>query len=342
MSDPAARVSRLRALDPARWRWRVQVGALFLPVLLSGLCLALAPLLPETLVLTHAAKALLLTLPRWAMALWLPWGLLLGIRVRALLPSALVLGIFGLALAGDPRPPGPGEGWKVLSTNVNAYSDDPDPQNLVAAVSALSADLVIAVERRLLEVPGMVRVADNLDEDLPRESHAITVFCRSSVPCEAEVTPEFGSATSKMPMALVRLGGAVCVLGVHAPPPVPFDPSGIDPYVAQIASKVREGRLVADWAPCREGDPVAIAGDFNAVPYSTAWRAVRDLGLRPVLQDRGVFAASWPTGGGWPDLPFFQLEHVFEGALSVSGARLLRMPGTDHKAILWSVQAPCM
>ena len=67
---------------------------------------------------------------------------------------------------------------RELATNVNAYSDDPDPKHLSDAVAAQSPDLVIAVEKRLLTVPGMVRVADDLDADLPRESHAITVFCR--------------------------------------------------------------------------------------------------------------------------------------------------------------------
>lgn len=328
--------SRLRAaLDPACWSWGAARLALFAPGLLALGLRVLAPLLPDEFVWVHAAKALLLVAPRWCLALWGPAALLLAARARALAPAALVLGVFGLASAGRPLSDAPGEGYRIVTSNVNTYGENPTPGATEHALAALDADVVVALERRPEQIPGLRRVADDFEDDMPRPSHASAVFCREGVACEAAVTEQIGSETMKMPVALVRLGGELCLLGVHAPPPAPYDPSGIGPYIQEIARHLAAGRLSLDWGPCRAGDPALVSGDLNAVPLSTAWRTLdRCCGLSAPLLAHGVFASSWPAGGGWPNLPVFPIDHVFAGAVEVSGLRLARVPGTDHKAVM--------
>jgi endonuclease/exonuclease/phosphatase (EEP) superfamily protein YafD len=182
----------------------------------------------------------------------------------------------------------------------------------------------------------MERVADNFDEDLPKPSHGAAVFCRDPGACEALISPEFGAESCGMPMALLRLKASLCVVGVHVPPPVPVCATGVRPYVREIHSHIRDGRIVENWGPCRAGDPVLVAGDFNAVPGSWTLRTLADAGLEAGWDLRGVWGSTWPAGGGWPDFPVLRLDHALSGEVEVHSLGLRNLPGADHKALeLW-------
>ena len=309
---------------------------------------AIADRLPLTTVTAWAVAAVLWQSPPWLGAFWAIWSLAVGLRGRFLWAPA-VFAALGLWLAGQPlsllHPETAGPGLAVLATNVNAFSpldSDADRAALEAQLAAYGADVVLVLEKRPLALPGYVRVADNFDADLPRASHATALFCRDGLRCKAAVTAEFGSDTAQMPVGLVRVTGAagpaLCIGALHAPPPVPIDPTGHLPHVRAIADRVQAGRLRDAWGPCVAGDPVVLAGDLNAVPRSPAWRALEAAGLRDALQGAGLFAASWPGGGGWPNLPYFQLDHVLAGPATVSGVRQHTVPGADHRALSFRVE----
>ncbi len=305
-------------------------GRLFvLPLGVSLLCYAVAWVLPADRVWTNVTQALLLSAPRWLLLAWPVGALWLGWRTRRPGP-ALGLGLAGLVLAGVPLPRTAGLGRVLVSANSQAYSED--VEELEVALAALEADVLIAIERRAEAVPGLVRVADNFDRPIPKSSHGLAVFCRPVVACEAVITEEFGSATQQMPLALVRFDG-VCVLGVHGPPPAPRKASGLGPYVRRVAEAIGEGRLVRDWGPCRVGDPAVVVGDLNAVPGSGPHRVLLGRGLEDTLAWHGVWASTWPAGGGWPDLPVLRLDHLLTREVPVEGLGVVRLPGADHKAL---------
>lgn len=319
-----------------------------MPGLLALAGPAVADLLPLTTVTAWAVAAVLWQSPPWLGAVWAVWALAVGLRGRFLWAPG-VFAALGLWLAGQPlsllHPEPDGAGLRVLATNVNAFSPldtDPDRAALESRLAAHGADVVLVLEKRPLELPGYVRVADNFDADLPRASHATALFCREGLRCVAAVTDEFGSETAQMPVGLVRVWGEVgpplCLGALHAPPPVPLDPTGHLPHVRAIAGRVKAGRLAESWGPCAAGDPIVLAGDLNAVPRSPAWRALQAAGLRDALQGAGLFAASWPGGGGWPDLPYFHLDHVLAGPATVSGVRQHAVPGADHRALSFRVE----
>jgi endonuclease/exonuclease/phosphatase (EEP) superfamily protein YafD len=298
------------------------------PALAAPACFGLAALLPQDQVWPAAVAALFLASPRWILALWAPLGLLLGLRVRPLLPAGLVLGSLGLLLSGAPLADEPGEGWFIVSANVNTYGEDPEPHALERALGALRADVVLTVERRAEQIPGMLRVADDYGDLMPRPSHGSAVFCREAFPCEAAVTPQIGSDSMKMPVVLTRIDARLCLLGLHAPPPAPYDATGVVPYMAAVASHVEGGRMSGDWGPCRAGDPVIASGDLNAVPWGRAWSTLRARGLETPLLRHGIWATTWPAGGGWPNAPFFALDHVFVGEARACGCVGCRAPIT--------------
>lgn len=303
----------------------------FLPliaILGSG---GLAGVLPEDVLWLSAVRSVLLTLPRWLVLAWVPWGAWWAWKDKRWLCGAWALASL-LAAGIPPWLPGDDEALLLVAANVQAYSDEVKP--LEEALGKLEADVIITVEKRGAKIAGMKRVADNYERDLPRTSHGSAVFCKKGHLCRAEITEEYGRLPGcGMPIALVRVNAAMCVVGLHAPPPAPVCAAGLVPYTEEVASHIEDGRIAEDWGPCQESDPVVVMGDLNYVPASRVHRLLRERGLSDEAAIHGIWASSWPAGGGWPNFPFFRLDQVLAGEVEVSGIRFFRLPDADHRAV---------
>ena len=86
-------------------------------------------------------------------------------------------------------------------------------------------------------------------------------------------------------------------------------------------------------AQCYRTMPVLMAGDLNAPPGHAVHRLLLSRGLADELKWFGVWAATWPSGGGWPNLPYYQLDQVLSGGIDVQNISFHRLPGSDHKAL---------
>lgn len=312
---------------------------LALPALLALALRSLSTLLPQDRIWGHMLQSLALVAGPWLMLLGAVFGLGLALQRRR--PGAALLALPYLLLCGHPPLSGSLQGLRVVSANVDAFSEG--PAGAEATLAALEPDVLLVIERRAEVVPGLLRVADNYAVPMSRISHGHAVHCRPGLGCQAAIAPEIGSSTSIMPVGLVRVpvprqgGGAAveaCILSIHAPPPAPLDPTGLRPYINRVAGAVREGRMLRQWGPCLAGDPVLLIGDFNHVAGAGAWRALDATGLRDAEAGWGLWRASWPAGGDWPDLPLFGLDNARVGPeLVLTGLRHVRVPGSDHLAL---------
>lgn len=301
--------------------------------------------LPSDHIWAQALAATLWSAPPWMAVAWPVWTAVVARLLRCERPWMLVslLGLLGTGLPVRCTPaaravPGP-DARRVAVLNVNAFSPERDPTALHTAVDALEADVVVLLERRVDDLPGWARVADDFGGAWPRASHHSAVYARPGTRVEARISPQVGSPTMAMPVALVWLPDvAVCLLGVHAPPQVPKDASGMGPHIDWLAEHLVEGR-VEGLAPCPDGAPAVLAGDFNHVPGSGPLAQLRGRGLEDVLAWTALGSLTWPSGGGWPDLPVFRLDHVLAGPVRVSRLVRTRVPGSDHQGWAFSVEA---
>ncbi len=310
----------------------LRLVTLWWPIMLGLGCWALAPALPVGVVWAQAAAALMWSAPPVCALVQALWALGLAARRRAAGP---LVGLCALPLVGAPwavGAPAPAGALRVAVLNVNAFSPV-GPAGVQAQIAALELDVLVLVEHRLEAVPGLVRVAGNLDQPLPRPSYGTTVWCRGA--CAAWVSPLIGSDRQRMPLAVVALPAVgACLLGVHAPPPAPLDASGIEPYTRWLAAFIEDGRLVRALGPCPAGAGVVVAGDLNHVPGSDPHRRLVGRGLRDLLWGRGLFAASWPAGGGFPALPVLRLDHVLVGAVGAAPPLRVDLEGSDHRGFV--------
>ncbi|MET9376044.1 endonuclease/exonuclease/phosphatase family protein [Streptomyces sp. NPDC002992] len=249
-----------------------------------------------------------------------------------------------LALAARRRPLA---GWAALVVAVTAWSVlpyGPDTTTargpVVERVRVLTAnvefgqateDLVRAVRR---ERPRLVYVSE-CDRACVR---VLTAALAASHPHRAVVDGEgpTGSvilsaypltarpaipAAMGMPGATARIGGRTVQLRLaHPVPPVPY----------LVHRWKRELRRVADFAAAhRDGDPVLLAGDFNASQDHAAFRSLLDAGR---LHD-AARTPTWPREARLP--PYVQIDHVLvSDDFRVRAVRFLDLAGTDHRAVL--------
>ncbi len=305
------------------------------PLILALVLRGAGELFPSDEVWGHMGHSIGLSAWPW-LCLIAPFWALIGWRRYGRWTRSMTLSIVVLPLAGIPFGADSGQGQPVFVANVNAYTAG--RADLARALSEVEADVLIEVEARAQQVPGMVRKAHNFDEQVSRPSHYSAVYCRSDVQCDAAITEEFGARGMVMPLALVRVNQAYCLMGTHGPPPVPFNIAGLLPYMERIAGTISDGRMSEDWGPCLKGDPVIVAGDMNAVPGSWATRPFDGKGLSDPTRFSGVFATSWPSGGDWMNLPLMQLDHVWVGAVAVGDVRNIRLPGSDHQGLFFRVR----
>jgi endonuclease/exonuclease/phosphatase (EEP) superfamily protein YafD len=302
------------------------------PVCLSCILWLIGRFMPWENIYLYPIQAVLLTLPVWIMAVWLPWTIacVLWWKKRWWLVVVSLIGLGWPFSSTDPD-----DGFDVLVANVNAFSGR--AQFLQSYIELMHVDVAVLVEKRAVEINGMIRQADDFSLPVARPSHHIAVFCRED--CSAWVSGQIGSPDMAMSLALVRLPSEVCLIAIHAPPPVPKSATGMRPYIEFIEKYVSQGRLVADWEVCQQNDKVIIAGDMNAVAGSWPYRSLINTGIKDLRSYRGILGATWPTGSeAFIDFPFFRIDHILTKDVDVYNISTIDIPDSDHKGILFSVR----
>lgn len=308
---------------------KVLSGMWVLPVLCWALGPSLAQCIPTTHLMGSLLNACLLSSVHWAFLLWVGGGGWLLFRLKQRWAGVGLALVGGLCL-GSPFSPA-GTGLLIVSANVQAYADN--AAVLEARLSQERADVLLTIERRAEQIEGMVRVGDNYARSLPKPSYGMAFYCKEGMVCEAWISPRMGEGACGMPVGLLRLESGICIVGVHVPPPVPGCAEGIQPYVKWVTDRLSAGRISQDTGPCIQGDAALVIGDFNAAPGSKTTQRLLNQGLRDPQAGRGIYASTWPAGGGWPNFPVFRLDHVFAGAVAVTGVQQFSLPQSDHRAL---------
>ena len=123
----------------------------------------------------------------------------------------------------------------IVVANVDAFSGN--DAMLEQSASMWDADVVVLIEKRIENIPSMKRVADDFAEKVPRPSHHMAIYCAPEQMCAAYVSPQVDlkrwRCRTALPVSRALLGF------VHAPPPIPYDTTGMAPYLDELARHVQ-------------------------------------------------------------------------------------------------------
>jgi len=316
----------------------------------------LAVLVPvvRALVWALALVALTLTGARWADVAWPPLVL-----VQSLSPLAgpvALLALLGVAVSGRraPRialagtsvavlavqaalwvpwltdqPTRPGQDLTVMT--VNLYKGRADFAAISRTVRAEHVDVLAVSEVTHAAAADLrrSRLDDLLTHAVSSEHAPATTMLLSRVPLvrPADAAPEVTGADVRGQIALLSDAGVI-VCAVHPAPPVP----------GQIHSWRAAQDEMTSWA-ARVRGPIVIAGDFNASVDHPGMRELLGTGLRDAHELAGAGRPlTWPYGRTPP--PFVQIDHVLVRGLGVASAKTVRIPGSDHAAVVANLVVP--
>jgi len=301
-----------------------------------------------------ALIAVTITGARWVDVAWSPL-----VFVQSLSPAAVPLALLaGVGLAGHRRGSGrvalagtcaavlavqaalwvpwltaetPRRGHGLTVMTVNLYGGRADTAAVSRMVRAQGVD-VLAVSELGRDAADNLRRSD-IDELLP---HAVTsangssnntaLFSRLPLrPLQASSSP---GALVRGQAARLPTAAGVTVCAVHPPTPV--------------RGQTRVWRSAQDemaaWA-ARAGGLTVLAGDFNASADHPGMRQLSSTGFRDAHEVAGAGRPlTWPHGRGVP--PFVQLDHVLVRGVDVESAADVRVPGSDHDAVVAHLVVP--
>ncbi|MDQ4008045.1 MAG: endonuclease/exonuclease/phosphatase family protein [Actinomycetota bacterium] len=246
--------------------------------------------------------------------------------------SVLVLGVHAAIwapwlTAEQPRP-----GRAVTVMTVNLYVGRADAAAVGRIVRAHSVDVLVLSEVRR-------DARDDLSGALARLPHAVptrptggSTVIRSRLPVTPVPDPpeQFSATDSRRnPAGRLRVGGTEITLrAVHPSPPT--------------GARIDRWRVTLDalsgWAGQVRG-PLVVAGDFNSSVDHPAMRALLAAGLRDAHEVAGAGRPpTWPRGRSVP--PFVHIDHVLVRGLDVGSAQEVRIPRSDHDAVLVDLVVP--
>ena len=245
--------------------------------------------------------------------LWIPFGVVL---LAVLINLASVAPYFTdsvTAPAGEDR---------LTIVHLNTQADNPHKDEVVDFVKNSQADIIL-----LAEVTPVL--LDRLEEaDLPYELVAgtppTTRIGILALARDASVTGQLTNlGRTEVPGVVLRTqleGRPVEILGFHTTSPS-----------AEGRASDRDDQMAAAGARVVDRDtPMILVGDFNATPWTGAFRELVDIGLVDSQRGRGV-AGSWPAGWGPLMIPIDHLLHTPE--LTTTAFAFGPSAGSDHRSL---------
>ncbi len=234
--------------------------------------------------------------------------------------------LFVVPLYCNARSPDGAARLKLVSFNLNTQNDD-----LPAALEFLSsqaADVIVLQEvtpeiaaRVAKQVTGYQTIAS------PR-SDLFGIVVLSKLPVKKhDILRLAGNDTPAIEVELEFAGARLSLLAIHAWPP--FNGT----YTRR---RDQELRAAASWARQRNGRAI-VTGDFNATPWSSAYRAlIHEGGLENSQRGFGI-QASWPVWLGSLGIP---IDHCLHSRDLTTVDRVVGPAlGSDHRPITVTLAA---
>ena len=216
----------------------------------------------------------------------------------------------------------PAAGDQLTIVHLNTQAANRDKEAVVEFVRAADADIVVLAE----VTPELRRLLDRAD--LPFEpvtgTSLTTPIGQFAMAREATWTGRVTNlGESRVPALLLEgsfAGNPIEILSFHTSSPGrEVRSSARDDQLADAASRVIE-----------RDTPMVLVGDFNATPWTGAFRDLLDAGTVDAQRGRGV-AGSWPSGWGPFKIPIDHLLHTPD--LTTTSFAFGPSAGSDHRSL---------
>jgi endonuclease/exonuclease/phosphatase (EEP) superfamily protein YafD len=250
--------------------------------------------------------------------------------LAAVCAIALVAVVLPRGLADTAPPDAPGVRLRVLTVNVSAGGRA--ARDIVATVRRERVDLLSVQElspaaARGFAAAGLDRVMPAQVADVRDGPDGTGAFARA--PLRRLDGPSETRFATVMAEARLPGGPVVQLVGLHAQAPTGRAPT----------RNWRRDLRAQPPAP-KSGPFRILAGDFNATLDHAELRRLIGTGYRDAADDAGAgLHATYPSGRRFP--PGIAIDHVLvDRRVRVRSARVIALPGTNHRAVLAELVLP--
>ena len=248
---------------------------------------------------------------------WNRWWIPVAIVAGAVALNLGAIGPYWWGTVAEPMGP-----ERLTIVHLNTAAANPDKEAIVAFVRSAGADVVLLAEvtpvlLELLEQPdlGMHPVAGT-----PAGTPIGLLALARDPTVRGRIT---NLGVSEVPAVLLELelgGQPIQILGFHTSSPG-----------REARSSDRDDQMAAAGRRVQErSTPMVLIGDFNATPWTGAFRDLLDAGLVDGQRGRGV-AGSWPAGWGPFKIPIDHAVHTPE--LTTTSYVFGDSAGSDHRSL---------
>lgn len=330
-----------RVTPPTRSR---SLRALLTALAIAAMALSVVALVVRALPLSNILSLVLAVgapyVPLAALA-----GLVLAASSRRVALSTIAAAVLVSAIAvqvpwyylGRPAPAGAHTDIRVLSANLRKGRVD---ARSFVHLATEQADVITASEVTPENIHQFSE--EGLDAAFPYsvllpapDAGGIALWSRFPL---APVTPTPHPHTT-FAAARVEVPGAQfepLMASVHVISPLAFDFSAFDAWRSGIAAT--EANLT-NFADAAGPAAVIVAGDFNSTPDMRQFRDLLTDGYGDAVDQTGAgFAPTFPAGSWHP--PLITIDHVLTRNASASSVKTVSIVGSDHRALLATVEVP--
>jgi endonuclease/exonuclease/phosphatase (EEP) superfamily protein YafD len=123
---------------------------------------------------------------------------------------------------------------------------------------------------------------------------------------------------------------------VHVFSPVAYDSNTVDEWRGGMAAAKAQ---LDNFARIAGPAAVIIGGDYNSTPDMRQFRDLLTNGYRDAVEQSGSgFAPTFPSNRKFP--PVITIDHVLTRNAAAASVRTIKVPGTDHRALLATIRVP--
>ncbi len=222
-------------------------------------------------------------------------------------------------------------GTRIRVLSANLRNGGVDPPALAELVVATDADVACLQEMTPEQAEAVAERLPHGRLEPARNHQGMGIALRAPARLERIALPDRDARVARVePDAWPGLAASLEIISVHLTAP------HVRPYWRSLAWRRAQLRALLRHLDADPGRPRALLGDLNASP---AWPLYRGLARRltdapaAVARRRGARAPrTWGPGPNAPRL--LRIDHVLVERVHAEEARALKLPGSDHNALV--------
>lgn len=168
-------------------------------------------------------------------------------------------------------------------------------------------------------------------------THGMALIVKKELGIHAELIKSPITGPCSMPIVTSRVkykSKNLALLGIHVPPPIPSCNNTTNPTLSVIRKWVKNGDLNGKIGVGVVGDPVIVAGDFNAFSFNKEVSAFADSALFDTYSvANSRYGPTWSPFSWVPSV--FRIDYIFAShRFGVAASHTIKLPGSDHRGIV--------